>query len=190
MANTVLPGEYLIVSKLHYGPQTPGIVGIPYTDFYLKNVTIPTLRLPGFSAVNRGDVVVFHYPPELEFPVDRRQPYLKRALGLPGEKFEFRDKHLFIDGEAVADYAGIQQFWDIYKTDPRVNLSTQKLKATGVEEIIPLRDPAVVRIIATREAATEIDSWPYVARVESFVDKKHQRTCRPTFSSRAPTNPG
>ncbi len=170
MANTVLPGEYLIVSKLHYGAQTPRSVGIPYTHLYIDGIELPVMRLPGFSSIKRGDVVVFHYPAELESPIDKRQPYLKRTLGLPGEQLELRDKKVFIDGQITADFDGIQQFWDIYKTDPRVNLSAHKLKATGVEEIIPLRNPNKIRIIATQEAVATIEAWPYVERVEPYID--------------------
>ena len=170
MASTVLPGEYLIVSRLHYGPRTPRTLGIPYTDFYIDGITLPAIHLPGFSSINRGDVVVFHYPPETELPIDKRQPYLKRTLGLPGEQIELRDKKVFIDGAQIQDFAGLQQFWHIYKTDPRVNLPYQKLKDLGVEEIIELADPVQTRIIATEEAAAEIASWPYVDKVVPFVD--------------------
>ncbi len=171
MASTVLPGEYLIVSKLHYGAQTPLSVGIPYTNLFIDGVELPVKRLPGLSSIKRGDVVVFHYPAELELPVDHRQPYLKRTLGLPGEQLELRDKKVFIDGQMIDEFDGTQQLWDIYKTNPRVNLSVHNLKEAGVEEIIPLRDPGKIRIMATREAVVQIEAWPYVDRVEPYIDR-------------------
>ena len=53
MAGTVLPGEYLIVSKLHYGPQTPRTLGIPYTNLYVDGIDLPAVRLPGFSIITQ-----------------------------------------------------------------------------------------------------------------------------------------
>ncbi len=189
MAGTVLPGEYLIVSKLHYGPQTPRTLGIPYTDFYVDGIDVPAFRFPGFSEINRGDVVVFHYPPEVEHPIDKRQPYLKRTLGLPGEQFEFRNKALYIDGAQAADFDGLQQFWDIKKTDPRVHISYQKLKEMGVEEVLQLSDPLQVRIIASEKIANEIATWPYVEDVTLFVATDTRAHSARLFPSNRPQTP-
>lgn len=189
MAGTVLPGEYIIVSKLHYGPQTPRTLGIPYTDFYVDGLDVPALRLPGFSEIGRGDVVVFHYPPETEHPIDKRQPYLKRTLGLPGEQFEFRNKELFVDGSQVNDFEELQQFWDIKKTDPRVNISYQKLKEMGVEEVIRLADPLQIRIIASEKIASEIATWSYVEDVTLFVDTDTRAHSTRLFPSNRPQTP-
>lgn len=178
MANTVLPGEYLIVSKLHYGAQTPHTIGIPYTDRYIKGVEMPAFRLPGFSKIKRGDVVVFHLPTDIEHPINKRQPYLKRTLGLPGESLSIRDKAFFINDQPIADFDGLQFFWDVYKTDPRVSLSYSKLKEMGVEEIIPLNNRRLVRIIATAAMAKEIATWSYVEKVRPYVATEQQAQTR------------
>ena len=169
MANTVLPGEYLIVSKLHYGAQTPHSVGIPYTNLYIEGIDLPTYRLPGFSKVQRGDVVVFHLPTETEHPINKRQPYLKRTMGLPGETIAIKDKAFYIDGKPIADFDGLQILWDVYKTDARVSLSYAKLKEMGVEEILQTNNRRLVRIIATEAIANEIATWSYVDRVAPYI---------------------
>ena len=64
MEKTLLVGDYLFVSKLHYGVRTPVSLGIPFTKIYLKGLTLPHTRLPGFTEIQRGDVIVFNYPPE------------------------------------------------------------------------------------------------------------------------------
>lgn len=169
MAGTVLTGEYLIASKLHYGAQTPHSIGVPYTDLYIKGIDLPTFRFPGFSSVKRGDVVVFHFPPEAEDPINKRQAYLKRALGLPGETISFKDKTVWIDGTSIQDFDGVQQFWDIYKKDARVNLSAARLKALGVDSIIGHPNRSTTRVIASPEVAAQIEQWPYVEKVELYI---------------------
>ena len=62
MEDTLLVGDFLIVSKLHWGPRTPETIGIPVTGIYLPGLRFPQVRLPGFAEPERGDVVVFNYP--------------------------------------------------------------------------------------------------------------------------------
>jgi signal peptidase I len=57
-------------------------------------------RLPGFGHVKRNDVVVFNYPPEYKIPrpVDKRENYIKRCVGVPGDSLEVRGSDLYING--------------------------------------------------------------------------------------------
>lgn len=73
MEQTLLVGDFLLVNKAVYGAQVPGT----------------TVRLPGFEAPERGDVVVFTPPHEPD------KNYVKRLVGLPGDTLEMRDKVLF-----------------------------------------------------------------------------------------------
>ena len=74
MEDSLLVGDYLFVSKLHYGPITPQTpLQVPLTHqtlwgtglkSYSEAIQLPTYRLPGFSEIKRNDVVVFHVPHE------------------------------------------------------------------------------------------------------------------------------
>lgn len=85
MQPTLLAGDFIFSSRLSYG------VPIPFS----KNAYIS--RTP-----KRGDVVVFTYPsqPEVNF--------IKRVLGLPGDKIEIFQGRLKINGEAL-QYEKVQQ---------------------------------------------------------------------------------
>ena len=111
MENSLLVGDFLFVSKLHYGTRTPKTpLQVPLTHqtiwgtnipSYTDAVQLPQYRLPGFSDVKRGDVVVFNYPPELQHPVDLKTNYIKRCVGLPGDKLEVRDLQVYANGVAM-----------------------------------------------------------------------------------------
>ncbi|WP_420460431.1 S26 family signal peptidase [Neolewinella sp.] len=51
-------------------------------------------------------------------PVDKKDHYVKRAVGLPGETLEIKDRKLFIDGTQVEDPQNIQFLYDITFTGP------------------------------------------------------------------------
>ncbi len=110
MEDTLLVGDFLFVSKLHYGARTPITLGIPFAGWYLKDFELPAVRLPGFVSVERGEVVVFNYPPDYA-PIDRKTPYIKRVVGLPGDTLRIRDKMVVVNGEELPRPLNLRQFW-------------------------------------------------------------------------------
>lgn len=168
MAHTVLPGDYILVSKLHYGPQTPHSVGIPFLKLYVPGLTLPTTRLPGFSDVQPGDVVVFHYPVE-EKPVDQKENYLKRVIGLPGDVVEVRDKVVYVNGERLPWQPTMQHRWTVHLNDARIRLSRTLLRSYGVERMYATNDPRQIVIEATPAAARRVEALAYVERLEIYL---------------------
>ncbi len=168
MEKNLLIGDYLFVSKLHYGTRTPMTIGIPFTQIYLKGIELPYTRGPGFSQVKRGDAIVFNFPPE-EKPVDRKMHYIKRVVGLPGESLEVVNKVVRVDGDELPLMDGMQQYWNVHKKDPRVHLSGAALRNLGVSDVQGTSNPSVVRLLATSAAVDEIRSWPWVDLVEPYI---------------------
>lgn len=168
MEKNLMVGDYLFVSKLNYGTRTPVSIGIPFTQIYVRGIELPFGRLPGFSEVERGDNIVFNYPPE-DRPIDRKMHYIKRVVGLPGEALSIRDKVVYANDEPLPFMDGMQQYWSIVKRDARVRLSTSALEAVGVTEVAQTSDPAVVRVVATEDAVAEIRQWAWVESIEPYV---------------------
>ncbi len=79
MMPTLLAGDYILVNKWRYGIRVP----------ILNNVFID------MEHPKRGDVFVFHYPPEPT--VD----YIKRVVGVPGDRIQYQDKVLTINGQRL-----------------------------------------------------------------------------------------
>lgn len=172
MEKNLLVGDYLFVSKLHYGTRTPMTLGIPFTQIYVPGVRLPNTRFPGFSSVKRGDAIVFNWPDDREHPVDRKTHYIKRVIGLPGESVSVVDKIVHIDGEPLPLASGMQQWWNVYKTDPRIRLSASALSELGVDVATQVRnspDPLVVQVVATPAAIKQIESWPWVEKTEPLI---------------------
>src|SRR6187402_2645602 len=109
MENTILVGDYLFVSKFHYGTRTTSTpLQIPLTHqkiwftnipSYLEWVKLPQYRLPGISSVKRGDVVVFNVPPQelndgIRYPADLKTNYIKRCVAIPGDSLRIVDRQV------------------------------------------------------------------------------------------------
>ncbi len=77
MEKTLLVGDYLLVNKLCYGGAGAGDPLMPY------------------QKIARRDIIVFHYP------VDPRQHFVKRVIGLPGDRLRMVNKKVFINGKPL-----------------------------------------------------------------------------------------
>jgi signal peptidase I len=92
MEDTINTGDFLFVNKFIYGGTTP--YSMPLTS-----VRIPHLRLPGFRQVEHGDVIVFDWPGNRDDVAKPRQMYyLKRCIGLPGDKILIDERNVYVNG--------------------------------------------------------------------------------------------
>ncbi len=127
MESSLMVGDFLFVSKMHYGvrtPKTPLQVPLTHqkiwgTDIpsYLRWLDLPIKRLPGFSEVKQGDAVVFNVPnylPDGDAPVDLRTYYIKRCIGTPGNTLEIRDTQVFINGKSAENPPRMQHKYYLY----------------------------------------------------------------------------
>jgi len=113
MEGTELTGDYLFVSKISYGPRMPNTpLSIPFTEptmygirTYLDWIKLPYMRLPGFTEVKKGDIVVFNKPeeadPQYNRPVDERTTLIKRCQATPGDVLTIVNGQVYINGKAA-----------------------------------------------------------------------------------------
>jgi signal peptidase I len=137
LEKTLLKGDFLLVSKFHYGARLPmTAVAAPMvhdtlplvnTTSYLKKPQIPYLRIPGFQKIKRNDIVVFNWPADTLFnmyiaadkkyekPIDKKTNYVKRCVGIAGDSLEIRDGYVFINGKqtVLPDRAKTQFYYTV-----------------------------------------------------------------------------
>lgn len=166
MEKTLLTGDFLIVSKISYGPRTPMVFGVPFTNIYMPGAVLPWTRLPGYSEVERNDIVVFNYPIDID-PISAKTSYIKRAVGMPGDTVSVDDAELYINSEQAQNFDGIQQTYVVSVRD-RVRLSPAKVKSAG-GTLVGSQDSGQYRVNMTQSVAEEMNDWPEVNEVELFV---------------------
>ena len=183
MENSLLVGDFLFVSKLHYGTRTPKTpLQVPLTHqtiwgtnipSYTDAIQLPQYRLPGFSEVKRGDVVVFNYPPELQHPVDLKTNYIKRCVGLPGDKLEVRDLQVFTNGIAMENPPRMENEYFV-ATTTAVN-EEKVFKENGISEYhsytesfndtLPTNDQQGYLVFTTVEIAAKLKTFDFVKNI-------------------------
>jgi signal peptidase I len=80
MEDTLLIGDHLLVDKMAYAP--PGPV---------------TKHLLPYEDIKRGDIIVFRYP------IDIKQTFVKRVIGVPGDHIRLENKRVFLNGHALTE---------------------------------------------------------------------------------------
>jgi signal peptidase I len=88
MEDTLLVGDHLLVDKLAYAPSGP-----------------VTRNLLPYEDVHRGDIIVFRYP------FDIKQTYVKRVMGVAGDRIHLENKQVFLDGHLL------NEPYVVHKTD-------------------------------------------------------------------------
>ena len=156
LEKTLKVGDFLFVSKFHYGPRIPKtVVALPLvhdtiplikTRSYLNYPQLPYLRLPGFEKIKQNDIVVFNWPADtvrrffvrekgVIKPLDKKSNYVKRAVGMPGDVFEIKDGVIHINGkENVLPYRAKPLL--NYKIYSNSGVSSSTLISLGIDRFI------------------------------------------------------
>src|ERR1700751_721279 len=109
MENTLLVGDYLLVNKLCYGGTGLGDHVMPY------------------QKIGRGDIIVFHYP------VDPQQHFVKRVIGLPGDRLRMVNKRVLINGKPLDEpyVRFLEPANNLYRDDfPRTDIPAANMEGS------------------------------------------------------------
>ena len=203
-------GDFLFVSKVHYGMRLPEtILALPLVhnraplvngESYLERPNLPFRRLPALEEIDRYDPVVFNMPagdsvyifPDRVFtasdyeygmvegynpnyaeairrgqvelvtrPRDKKDHYIKRAVGLPGETLEVRDRKIVINGEVQPDPENIQFLYTVeFSGQPNtrnwadIGIARDDYQHRGLSYIMWLSEEQVAEIKAGDPQAT------------------------------------
>jgi signal peptidase I len=245
MEKSLLIGDYLFVDKLAYGPKTPltpmafpfAHHSLPLTNntipAYLQWITLPFYRMPGYSNIERNDVVVFNFPEgdtvdveyqanksfnsmiredafnlfyndfatekpiktEAEYkkiarkqilnqrnftirPVDKRENYIKRCVGIPGDEIEVIDGILHIDGVKafMADemqYAYFVQFKKPFVMNTKNRMWLKKKFNVNLADAIQLnKESTLFRMPLTAEMFKKLEANAKIASIKRSINKK------------------
>jgi signal peptidase I len=121
LEKTLLVGDFLFVSKFHYGARAPitpisfpmvhDTIPVLKTRSYINGPDYPYFRFPGFEKIERNEIVVFSWPVDTLVdilrprkgtyikPIDKKTNYVKRCVGVPGDSLEVRDGYVYINGQ-------------------------------------------------------------------------------------------
>jgi len=165
LEKSLLVGDYLFVSKFHYGARVPSTAvalpmvhdSIPFTKSasYFKKPQLPYTRLPGLQNIKNNDIVCFNWPADTlatmwgdtsgKFtykPVDKKTNYVKRSVGIAGDSLELRNGYVYINGKKneLPDRAKIQ-FYYTYEAKTPIDANNYprfliKKERTGVYSIL------------------------------------------------------
>ncbi len=156
LEKTLRVGDFLLVSKFHYGARIPStVISFPMvhdtipilkTRSYLKKPQLPYIRIPGFQEIKNNDIVVFNWPADTvrKFfvkekgvikPRDKKSNYVKRAIGVPGDSLEIKDGIVYLNGQEnkLPERAKPLYTYKIFSKD---GVSSNKLKNLDIDGFI------------------------------------------------------
>jgi signal peptidase I len=186
MEKSLMVGDFLFVSKLSYGPRLP----MTLLAFPLAHNTMPLLggpsyfekpslgyhRLWGFGKIRNNDVVVFNYPMDETRPVDKRDNYIKRCVGIPGDTLRLVDRALYINSRLVDEPKNSQHRYHL-QTDGN-GFNPLVLRKMDVSEGGQVTAQGDFIFSLTKENASKMQSFanvkvmePYTAPAQMFTEE-------------------
>jgi len=137
LERTLRVGDFLFVSKFHFGARTPmtavaapmvhDTIPIIKKRSYLNKPQIPYFRLPGFETPKKNDIVVFSWPADtvtqffvkskgVKKPIDKKSNYVKRCVGTPGDSLEIINGFVHINGKKLelSERARVMNNYTVY----------------------------------------------------------------------------
>ena len=154
LEKSLLIGDFLFVSKFHYGARAPKTaVSFPMVHdtipllkirSYLNKPQYPYLRLPAIQKIKRNDIVVFNWPADtvrkffvkekgVKKPLDKKSNYVKRCIGIPGDTLEIINGFVYNNGvkNILPQRARVQYNFKAYS---KKGVSSRKLLKLGVSD--------------------------------------------------------
>lgn len=192
LEKSLLIGDFLFVSKFHYGARTPMTVvaapmvhdSLPLTKLrsYLKKPQLPYFRIPGFETIKRNEIVVFNWPTDtVRFfrdqsnihaykPIDKKSNYVKRCVGIAGDSLEIKDGYIFINGEktVLPDRAKTQYMHKVVTNGQQLSGAT--LNRYNVTEGHFQGDFYMLNL--TDENAAKLKNNPIVSSITKLIEPK------------------
>ncbi|MFT5437921.1 MAG: signal peptidase I [Ulvibacter sp.] len=197
LEKTLLVGDFLFVSKFHYGARTPmtaisfpmvhDTIPVLKAKSYLKDLQIPYFRFPGFQKIKQNDIVVFSWPPDTLTnitnprskvdikPLDKKSNYVKRCVGLPGDSLEVRDGYVYINGikNELPGRARLQ-FGYAFRTKKPLNPSFAA-QQYDITDLYPMDNPPsyrVFRAMMTDAAYERFKNYPDMDTIFKMTAEK------------------
>lgn len=153
MERTLLAGDFLFVSKYHYGVRMPMVpLSLPFVHnrikigslqipSYIDLFRLPYYRTPGLQRVQRNDIVVFNYPAHDVVPLrdnfgevkptTLKENYIKRCVGVPGDSLEVRQGVLYINGKPGYEAPTLQREYRLVTKSGAGMLDLPSMKKLG-----------------------------------------------------------
>ena len=184
LEKSLLVGDFLFVSKFHYGARVPmttiaapmvhDTIPIIKTRSYLNKKQLPFLselpylRLPGFQKIKRNEIVCFNwlvdtfknmYFTDKHYykPIDKKTNYVKRAVGIAGDTLEVINGYVYINGEKnqLPKRAKLQFS---YLVQPKKNKFNQKVMINNydiTDRFGPINSNYTYKFMGISDAALE-----------------------------------
>lgn len=184
MEKSMLIGDFLFVSKTAYGPRVPMTpIAFPLVHHtmpllggksYSEIVKLPYHRMKGLGDIKRNDCVVFNWPAEnLGRPIDKKENYVKRCVGIPGDKIEIIDAKLIVNDTPQEELEGMKKQWHYDVKTQGTGLNPKILyKKYDITEGGYGRNRNEYNLTLTNEGRDALKTFPNVTSIKKRIEKK------------------
>jgi len=196
LEKSLLVGDFLFVSKFHYGARTPmtavalpmvhDTIPILHRKSYLKWPQLPYFRFPGLQKIEHNDIVVFNWPVDTVYkffdtskrkadkPIDKKSNYVKRCVGLPGDSLSIVDGIVHINGKVLVlpERAKPQYSYTVSTNGTGFDQTYIMNELHITDGIYQTGEKTFLFAALTEESAARLKNNPIVTGIERNISKE------------------
>lgn len=194
LEKSLLVGDFLFVSKFHYGARTPmTTIAAPMVHdtlpvikkkSYSPSPELPYFRLPALQKIERNDIVVFNWPidtvrmfRENSFekqykPIDKKSNYVKRCVGIPGDEIMIKNSDLYVNGKLLQlpSRSKVQFSYKVkFKKDAQLDINKLLEDLSSTDSYLNQIDSTIVINALTDENVKQLKNSGLVEKIEKNI---------------------
>jgi signal peptidase I len=197
LEKSLLVGDFLFVSKFHYGARTPmttiaapmvhDTIPVIKKKSYSSSPELPYFRLPALQKIERNDIVVFNWPidtvrmfRENSFekqykPIDKKSNYVKRCVGIPGDEIMIKNSDLYVNGKLLQlpSRSKVQFSYKVkFKKDAQFDINQLLEDLSSTDSYLNQIDSTIVINALTDENVEQLKNSGLVEKIEKNIAKE------------------
>lgn len=165
MHGSLFEGDFVIISKIAYGPRlpiTPLSIKISNRKTYVDKVQFPYFRFWGLNKIKRNDIIAFNFSLTDDEPVDMREEFIKRCVAVAGDTLSIMNGNVYVNSEWQQN----KSIYNNYNVISTKKLDSSFLKRLHIQQEAYVNNDYTYNFFMSKTQADSLSKLVFIKSIE------------------------